>query len=114
MHASPDAPSVDIAVADGGPVLFSDIAFKEIGDYLPVDAGTYDLEVRVAGTQTVALSLPDVMLEAGTVYTVFAMGLAAGDPALQAVPSIDARYPDSTPPMPTTTRIFLPWLANTF
>jgi hypothetical protein len=89
VHASPDAPAVDIAVK-GGPVLFSNIAFKEIGDYLPVDAGTYDLEVRLAGTETVALDVPGLALQAGTVYTVFAMGLAGGEPALMAVPSVDA------------------------
>jgi hypothetical protein len=90
VHASPDAPAVDIAVAGGGPVLFSNIAFKGVGDYLPVDAGTYDLEVRLAGTDTVALSVPGVALNNGTVYTIFAMGLAGGTPALQAVPSVDA------------------------
>jgi LPXTG-motif cell wall-anchored protein len=38
-----------------------------------------------------------VALEAGTVYTVFAMGLAGGEPALQAVPSVDASYPATMP-----------------
>ena len=45
VHASPDAPAVDIAVT-GGPVLFGNVSFKGVGDYLPVDAGTYDLEAR--------------------------------------------------------------------
>lgn len=90
VHASPDAPAVDIAVK-GGPALFSNVAFKGVGDYLPVDAGTYDLEVRLAGTDTVALSVPGVALADQTVYTVFAMGLAGGEPALQAVPSLDAK-----------------------
>ena len=98
VHASPDAPAVDIAVANGGPVLFSNVAFKGVGDYLPVDAGTYDLEARVAGTDTVALSVPGVMLEEGTVYTIFAMGLVEGEPALTAVPSVDASYGPSTLP----------------
>lgn len=89
VHASPDAPAVDIAV-QGGPTLFSNIAFKQVGDYLPVDAGTYDLEVRLAGTDTVALTVPDLTLNDGTVYTVFAMGLAGGEPALMAVPSVDS------------------------
>jgi hypothetical protein len=89
VHASPDAPAVDIAVKDGA-VLFANIAFKEIGDYLPVDAGTYDLEVRLAGTDTVALDVPGLALAEGTVYTVFAMGLAGGEPALTAIPSADA------------------------
>ena len=96
VHASPDAPAVDIAVANGGPVLFSNVEFKGVGDYLPVDAGTYDLEVRVAGTDTVALSVPGVALADSTVYTVFAMGLAGGEPALTAVPSMDASYPVAT------------------
>ncbi len=92
VHASPDAPSVDIAV-QGGPVLFSNVPFKGVGDYLPVDVGTYDLEVRVAGTDTVALSVPGVALADQTVYTIFAMGLAGGEPALEAVPSVDSVPP---------------------
>jgi hypothetical protein len=99
VHASPDAPAVDIAVANGGPILFANIPFKGVGDYLPVDAGTYDLEARIAGTDTVALSVPGVALADGTVYTIFAMGLAGGEPALTAVASADASYDLS---MPTT------------
>jgi LPXTG-motif cell wall-anchored protein len=103
VHASPDAPAVDIAVANGGPVLFANIPFKGTGDYLPVDAGSYDLEARLAGTDTVALSVPGVMLEEGNVYTIFAMGLAGGQPALMAVPSVDATYDLSMPAtLPTT------------
>ncbi|MGC9356555.1 MAG: DUF4397 domain-containing protein [Anaerolineae bacterium] len=100
VHASPDAPAVDIAVAGGGPVLFSNVAFKGVGDYLPVDAGTYDLDVRVAGTEDVALNVPGVTLKEGTVYTIFAMGLAGGEPALTAVPSVDASYTASTALLP--------------
>jgi hypothetical protein len=96
VHASPDAPAVDIAVTDG-PVLFSDIPFKGVGDYLPVDAGTYDLEARIAGTEDVALSVPGVQLDEGTVYTIFAMGLAGGEPALKAVSSADAVAPVELP-----------------
>jgi LPXTG-motif cell wall-anchored protein len=114
VHASPDAPAVDIAVT-GGPVLFSDVAFKGTGDYLPVDAGTYDLEARLAGTDTVALSVPGVALEEGTVYTIFAMGLAGGEPALTAVPSVDATHEamaEAAPAtMPTTGgQMSNPWL----
>jgi LPXTG-motif cell wall-anchored protein len=90
VHASPDAPSVDIAVAGGGPVLFSDIPFKGVGDYLPVDAGTYDLEVRVHESGAVVLTVPGVALADQHVYTIFAMGLAGGSPSLEAVPSVDA------------------------
>lgn len=89
VHASPDAPAVDIALA-GGPVLFSNIAFREIGDYLTVGAGAYDLEARIAGTMNVALSVPGAFFARDTVYTVYAMGLVGGTPSLQAIVSVDA------------------------
>ena len=73
FHASPDAPAVDIAVT-GGPVLFAEVEFTEVGDYVTVPAGTYDLEVRLAGTDTVVLPLPGITLDGGTVYTAYAIG----------------------------------------
>ena len=92
VHASPDAPAVDIAVT-GGPVLFPDYEFQEASGYLPVAPGTYDLEVREAGTLNVVLTVPGVVLEDGNVYTIFAMGFAGGgSPMLAAVPSLDAEY----------------------
>jgi len=80
VHLSPDAPSVDVAVT-GGPVLFPNQAFRGYTAFAPVDAGTYDLEVRVAGTSTVALAVPGVALQAGKIYTVFARGFLSGSGA---------------------------------
>ncbi len=77
VHLSPDAPAVDITLPDGTPV-FSNVAFKGSVDFTPLPANTYDLQVRVAGTTTVALDLPGITLEAGKIYTVFARGLLAG------------------------------------
>jgi len=77
-HLSPDAPAVDIAVK-GGAVVFPNAKFKDFTAFTPLDAGTYNLDVRVAGTTTVALSIPPITLEAGKIYTVFARGfLGAG------------------------------------
>ncbi len=77
IHLSPDAPAVDVAL-DGGAVVFGDYAFSEYSDFTPLDAGSYDLEVRVAGTSTVALDLDPVVLTAGKIYTVFARGFLGG------------------------------------
>lgn len=76
VHASPDAPAVDIAVANGR-TIFRDVEFKDVSRYLRVAGGEYDLEVRVAGTKTVALEVPGVMLENGKAYTIFATGTLA-------------------------------------
>lgn len=73
IHLSPDAPAVDITT-NTGTVLFGNVAFKSGTAFTPLDAGTYNLQVRVAGTNTVALPLPGITLEAGKIYTVFARG----------------------------------------
>lgn len=76
VHLSPDAPAVDIAVT-GGPVLISNSAFKSATAFTPVDAAAYNLEVRLAGTQTVVLTVPNVQLANGRIYTIFAKGFVS-------------------------------------
>lgn len=83
FHFSPNAPAVDIAVT-GGSVLFGSRTFNDqstnaiVSAFTPLNAGTYNLEVRLAGTNTVVLSLPGVTLTAGKIYTVFAKGFVGG------------------------------------
>ena len=86
FHFSPNAPAVDIAVANG-PVVFSNRSFNDqatnasLADFTPLDAGTYNLQVRLTGTNTTVLSLPGVTLTAGKIYTVFAKGFVGGTEA---------------------------------
>ncbi len=83
FHFSPNAPAVDIALT-GGAVLFPNRSFNDQGTntaaiaFTPLDAGTYNLEVRLAGTNTVVLALPNVAIAAGKIYTVFAKGFVGG------------------------------------
>ena len=93
VHLSPNAPAVDISVKGqaAGAGLFLNRAFNKTiataqETFIPVDAATYDLEVRVAGTSTVALPLNGIKLESGKIYTVFAKGFlgATGSSALGA------------------------------
>jgi hypothetical protein len=77
IHLSPDTPAVDVTLTDGT-VVFGNKSLKEFTNFTPLDAGSYDLEVRVAGTTTVALDLPVINLEGGKIYTVFARGFLNG------------------------------------
>jgi len=77
VHLSPNAPAVDVALA-GGAVVFGNKAFKDYTAFTPLDAGTYNLEVRVAGTTPPVLPLPGIVLQAGKIYTVFAKGFLGG------------------------------------
>lgn len=89
VHASPDAPAVDVRVADGGPTLFENVSFRESSEYEPVEAGTYDIEVCPTGSDDVALSLPDIRFEGGSAVSAIAVGLV-GDGSLTAVLAEDS------------------------
>lgn len=87
VHLSPNAPAVDIAVASSGAVVFGNKKFKEYTSFTPLAAGDYNLDVRVAGTSTVALVLPKITLESGKIYTIYAkgfLGVTTGSQALGA------------------------------
>jgi hypothetical protein len=77
IHLSPNAPEVDITLTDGT-VVFGNKAFGQYTPFTPLDAGTYNLQVRLAGTSTVVLNLPNIVLENGKIYTVFAKGFVGG------------------------------------
>ncbi|WP_078409711.1 DUF4397 domain-containing protein [Priestia abyssalis] len=84
IHLSPDAPVVDVAVKNGD-VIFSDVTFKEVTDYLPLSPMTVSLEARLAGTNKVVLELPPIRLRPNRSYTIYAVGLANGKPPLEAL-----------------------------
>jgi hypothetical protein len=84
IHASPNAPAVDVAVA-GGQTLFTNVSYGQVSNYGTLAGGTYDLVVRQAGTGTELLRLSDVVLDAGNVHSLALVGLQDGTPALQLV-----------------------------
>ena len=78
-HFSPDAPAVDIHV-DGEPLL-EGVSFGTLGDYVDVDAGSYDVEiVPAAGGDAVLSATLD--LESDVSYTVLAVNALADVEAL--------------------------------
>jgi hypothetical protein len=85
VHASPDAPAVNINV-NGTPTVL-DLAFPNASDNLTVPAGTYDVDVAVAASGDVVLPVPGVALEAGLVYSVYAIG-EAGAGTLTVLPLV--------------------------
>ncbi len=89
LHASPDAPAVDV-YANGGEVL-SDVPFGAISDYLQVPAGSYQIQVFAAGADPAAdTAVIDATLDfaAGTKTTV-----AATDKLANITPQVIADAP---------------------
>ena len=117
VHLGPDAPAVDVAVDGSSPAdaVVKGLAFPNATGYLALDPGTYDLEVRLAGTSDVGLQLDPLMLDAGKAYSAFAIGSAAGEPLggneLRVLVAIDAMaLPDTSTAGPTETPVGNPAL----
>ena len=100
VHASPDAPAVDVTANDGAVTLFDGVAFGESGGYVEVPADEYEVEVRPDtesndGPVVFETTLP---LTAGSIYTVFAVGYLTpddedADEAFGLVPVVDKTAP---------------------
>src|SRR6187551_403638 len=76
VHASPDAPAVDVYV-DGNKAL-SNVPFFTASDHLPLPAGLHDIKVTPAGdANTAVIDAKGVSFEAGNAYTVAATGTLA-------------------------------------
>jgi Domain of unknown function (DUF4397) len=76
IHAAVGGDNVDVVVA-GSTTLFKDVAFGKAAPYSEVEATKYDLSVRKTGT-TDQIVGKVVTLQSGGVYTIVAIGDAAG------------------------------------
>jgi hypothetical protein len=75
IHASPDAPAVDIIVDDNfaAPAL-ENVPFPAASDYLAVPPGAYNVKVTPADNAGVIVIDANVELDAGRQYSVYATG----------------------------------------
>lgn len=88
VHLSPNAPEVDITLPDGTP-LFQGIGYKEFTNYRSLAPGRYTLQARLAGTGNVVLNVPNIVLRPGRNLSIYAVGLAGGNPPLQVLIPLD-------------------------
>ncbi|MFC7080432.1 DUF4397 domain-containing protein [Halorussus caseinilyticus] len=88
IHASPDAPAVDVTVEESGAVLYDNVSFSNATDYVEVPAGDYTLEVRPATEDNdgEVVTTFDVSVEGGTTYSAVAAGYLSPDEAPADVP----------------------------
>lgn len=74
LHASPDAPAVDIYVNDakvGDPL--AGLEFGDISTWVPLPAGTYDFKVCASADASICpIDAQDIALSAGSMYTIAA------------------------------------------
>ncbi|TVQ46395.1 MAG: DUF4397 domain-containing protein [Gammaproteobacteria bacterium] len=83
VHASPDAPAVDVIVNDNFEAPFlAGVPFPVASDFVSVEAGEYNVKVTAAGNAGAIVIDADVELPAGAETTVVAVGLLADIDAL--------------------------------
>jgi hypothetical protein len=76
IHASPDAPAVDVYV--NGTVALTNVPFFTASDYLDLPAGSYRVQVAPTGQPASAAVIDaTATIEAGKAYTIAATGLVA-------------------------------------
>jgi len=74
MHASPDAPAVDVLVDDV--VAFTNVPYPADSGYLSLLSGTRNFKVNATGTSTTVIDVSPTLI-AGKSYSVFAVGFLA-------------------------------------
>ena len=84
VHLTSELPALDLAVKDGD-VVFGDISYSELSDYLSLSPMTVDLEVRLSGTKNVILSLPNLKFEPNKIYHIILTGTTEGERSLEAI-----------------------------
>jgi hypothetical protein len=102
LHASPDAPAVDIAVAGGGPTLVERLAFGELSAPIQVPPGSYQLDIQAAASGMTAATVTTPSLAAGESYLTVASGFLApqsGEQGFQLLAYADAFELDTMSPL---------------
>ena len=77
VHASPDAPPVDVLVENE--TVLSDVPFGAVSDYLGLEAGTYNVTIAAADDPDTVVFDGNVTLDARTVTTLTATGEISED-----------------------------------
>jgi hypothetical protein len=99
VHFSADTPAVDVLTQDGSATVVDALAYPDPTGYLTLDPGAYDLKVCADADNSVCPLDPGSLdLDAGTAYSVFAIGSLTAQPStLTAVVAVDAiRAPDTS------------------
>ncbi|CAM2942087.1 DUF4397 domain-containing protein [Hathewaya histolytica] len=87
-HLSPNTPPLDI-VTTKGKTLFKNVSYRQLQGYVELPPGVYDVDVRLSGTTTSVLYVPNIALRPNNFYTIYAVGLLNDEPPLQVLIPLD-------------------------
>lgn len=84
VHLIPDVPAniaIDVEAVTPGSIPssrndFTNVTFKSLKDFVEITKGTYDIKIKQTGTTNVLLTIENVTLTEGKIYTFVAHGFA--------------------------------------
>lgn len=88
INLSPGSSPFNLTLASGKE-LFSDIPYDMATDYIPLTPGQYNFQIRDNRTNFLLLNVPNIYLKGNRFYSIYAIGLTKGAPALQVVIPLD-------------------------
>ena len=83
-HFAPTAPALDFYISSPSEDLdflspvFTNVSYKDVGEFLQVPRGTYRLRATVAGTQVVAIDSGELNFDGERIFTVLALDTEGG------------------------------------
>ena len=95
VHASPNAPAVDVYAEGVAAPLLTNVAYMATTEYLDLDPGTYNIQLRAAGSSpssAIAYETGDLVIPENGVITAAAVGLLGSsdpDDMFRVIPMIE-------------------------
>jgi hypothetical protein len=90
------------------------LTYKDVSDYIELEAGTYHLKMRLIGTDELYVDVVPLTFESGEVYSIFILDPKQGEVRPRIIPHIDTRKsqpyfpgPGHPPLYPPVTGAFL-------
>ena len=78
-QASVGLPAVNVTATTGNVSFATELTYPRSSDYVSVPAGTYDVEVTLAGTGESVLTMPGMVFDGNMVYELVIMGEPGDD-----------------------------------
>ncbi len=91
VNLSVNSPPLDVVIAGGTP-LFENVPYTVHTRYITVEPGTYQLQMRPAGSSQPGIVTQPVELAQCKATTVYAVGNVGGEPPLEAITSVDGSF----------------------
>lgn len=88
IHLSPNAPMVNVTLPNSN-IGFQNVSFSQVTEYKEMNPGVSSIQITASQTGDVVLTAPNMRFGPNKFYSIYAVGLAGGNPPLQILLPLD-------------------------